>query len=269
VIRTRFAELSQHSHKRRSLFPPFDISFLLVAVCLSISPLAAQDVQKAVTYSPDYHIDQETRWLINTEIGSYAGLGFKPPHIAIGMSIEKPVSRRFEVDSGVSYSPDRKYITNDGKSFEVSGDTIFWVSHYFGLYQDVTYNRLWTSQFDKRTLAPESGVVFRTLFAGVPTRMYLDYVIPTGRIDSNGIESNRLQGIQYNLIGRLGSIGRTTVRLGFTWQVYHYYDQGNPLCDGTFDGPVTCRRTGHVSGTSALNINFEFGRRSHDDDDLF
>ena len=45
--------------------------------------------------------------------------------------------------------------------------------------------------------------------------------------------------------------------------------QGNPLCDGTFSGPVTCPRTRTLSGGFTAGIYFEFPRRKETEDNIF
>jgi hypothetical protein len=228
----------------------------------------AQDIAKIADSSPasvvlpitpgsDGYFDERTRWLLDSEVGTYAGLGFKPPHTAFGTSIERPLSQRLEAQATIRFSPDPKLITNDGDSFVASARGIVWASRHFGATGQASYSRLWTDEFDKTAWLPAPGVVFRLKFLGNPTRMYLDYVIPAGNIDNHGIESSRLQGPEYYVESRLANIGPVTMRFGLKWNVYHFLEQGNPQCDGTFGGPATCPRTGHTTGVAALTLRFE------------
>ena len=247
-------------------------AFLLSALLfLAGSILRAQDIAKIADASPAGvaspvilenagHFDQRTRWLVDSEIGTYAGLGFKPPHTAFGSSIERPLSQRLEVQGSVRFSPDPKLITNDGRALVASARGIVWANRYFGVTGEASYSRLWTDQFDKTAWLPAPGVVFRLNFLGNPTRMYLDYLVPTGSIDNHGIESSRLQGPEYYVESRLASMGPMTMRFGLKWNVYHFLEQGNPQCDGTFGGSVTCHRAGHTTAVTAVTLRFEWAK---------
>lgn len=236
---------------------------ILYALCMFTDTIALAQENVAADAPPvaivkSGGLGESARWLLDSEIGTYAGLGYKLPHTAFGVSMEKPVSRRLELQADTRYSPDRKLITNDGQGLVVSARAIFWANHYFGLTGGTDYSRLWTSQFNKAARHPSPGVVFRLRFLGSPTRMYLDYVVPNGTIDARGIESSRIQGPEYYVESRMASMGPVTMRFGLKWDVYHFLDQGDPLCDGTFGGSVTCRRTGYTTGTAALTLRFEW-----------
>jgi len=224
----------------------------------TIADTPAAGVISSVTPEKAGRFDESTRWLMDSEVGTYAGLGFKLPHTAFGTTIERPLSQRLEAQASAKFSPDRKLITDDGHSLVASARGIFWANHYFGLTGEASYSRLWTSQFDKTAWLPAPGVVFRLSFLGNPTRMYLDYAVPTGSIDAHGIESSRLQGPEYYVESRLASMGPVTMRFGIKWNVYHFLEQGNPECDGTFGGAVTCRRKGDTTAVTALTLRFEW-----------
>ncbi|MBZ5637852.1 MAG: hypothetical protein LAO51_03745 [Acidobacteriia bacterium] len=214
-----------------------------------VSPVALEKFSK---------FDERTRLLVDSELGTYAGLGYKLPHTAFGTSIEHPFSLRLEAQGAIEFSADRKLSTNDGHSVVTSGKAIFWANRYFGITAGASYSRLWTSQFDKAAWHPAPGVVFRLRFLGSPTRMYLDYVVPTGSIDKHGIESSRLQGLEYFVESRVASVGPMTMRFGLKWDVYHLLEQGNPQCDGSLGGLVTCRRKSDTTGAAALTLRFEW-----------
>jgi hypothetical protein len=206
--------------------------------------------------------DERTRWLMDSEVGTYAGLGFEPPHTAFGTTVEHPFSQRLEAQASIRFSPDPKLRTDDGRSLAVWAKGILWANSYFGLSGGTTYSRLWTNQFDKTAWLPAAGVVFRLKFLGRPTRMYLDYLVPTGSIDNHGIESSRIQGAEYYVESRMASKGPLTIRVGLKWNVYHFLERGNPECDGTFGGPVSCRRKGDITGVAAFTLRFEWTKNA-------
>jgi len=223
-----------------------------------IADASPAGVASPVTLENAGQFDQRTRWLMDSEVGTYAGLGFKPPHTAFGGSIERPLSQRLEAQATIKFSPDPKLITSDGHSLVASARGIVWANRYFGLTGEASYSRLWTDKFDKTAWLPAPGVAFRLKFLGNPTRMYLDYLIPTGSIDNHGVESSRLQGPEYYVESRLASMGPVTMRFGLKWNVYHFLEQGNPQCDGTSGGSATCGRTGHTTAVTALTLRFEW-----------
>jgi hypothetical protein len=202
--------------------------------------------------------DPHTRWLLNSQVGSFEGLGFKLPFAAFGTSLEKPLSRRIELQAGVMFSSTPKTITNDGHSLIASARAIIWLNDYIGLTGGTDYSRLWTSQFKKAAWAPSPGVVLRLRLLGNPTRMYLDYAVPNKNIDSHGVETSQLQGPEYSVESRVASVGPITFRFGLKLSAYRLLEQGNPQCDGTFGNAVTCPRIVRKAGTAALTMRYEW-----------
>jgi len=197
-----------------------------------------------------------TRWMLDTETGSEAGLGFKMPHISTGISFERPVTRRFELQGQVSYSPDKKYITNDGNSLKMKSTGLYWISPSLALTGSLRHSNLWTSQFNKSFWGPSGGIAIREDLTGYPGRIYLEYLLPTGCQwgASCPIQSNRIQGAEIYWESLMGS----HIRVGFRFGFYHFLDQGSPLSP---DIP----RTGHVTGTSLIILRYDFRRMSLDD----
>jgi hypothetical protein len=135
-----------------------------------------------------------TRQLLDSDIGSDAGLGFKAPHVTVGPSVERPIGLRFELQGSIQYSPDKKSITNDGNSLPVQGLGIFWINGRFGIRGVLRHSNLWTSQFNKRTFGPAAGVVIREHFERMAGRLYISFLMPAGcewgpdcRIKSKGL----------------------------------------------------------------------------------
>ena len=169
--------------------------------------------------------------------------------------MERPLSERLEAQAAIKFSPDPKLITDNGRSLVASARAIVWANRYFGATGEASYSRLWTSQFNKTAWLPAPGIVFRLKFLGNPTRMYLDYLIPTGSIDTHGIESSRLKGPEYYAESRLASMGPVTMRLGFKLNAYHFFRTGKPAVRRNFwrirdlpqDGSLDCRHRPHAA----------------------
>jgi hypothetical protein len=212
-------------------------SLLLAAQC---SPLWAQAIATGR--------QSETRWLFESAIGSEAGLGFRLPHVALGIGFERPIRNQFELQGSISYSPDRKYITNDGNSVLARGAAIYWATEKLGLMGSVHCSRLWTSQFTKGGCWPVPGVVVRSDYFG-PSRIYMDYVIPTGcQWGPNCmIQSSRTQGPEFEMEARMWP----HFRLGFHIGVYRILEESNPL-------KPEIPRTAVWTGDAFATFKFEF-----------
>ncbi len=196
-----------------------------------------------------------TRWMLDTETGSESGLGFKLPHVAVGFSAERPVAKHLEMQGRVSYSPDKKYITNDGNSLKFKGAGLYWITRSFALTGSLRHTNLWTSQFNKSALIPSVGVAFREGVGGYPGRIYLEYMFPTGCQwrPSCPIQSNRTKGGEVYWETRLAP----HIRLGVKFGIYYELDQSNNLRP---DIP----RIGAVAGDTLLILKYEIQRGSID-----
>jgi len=191
-----------------------------------------------------------TRWLIDTQIGTASGLGYRLPYIDFGFGVERPIGSRFEVQWRVAWSPTPKEATGDGKSLLLRATAIYWTRR-LGFTANVRNSWLWTSQFDKHDVRYAPGVVTRFHWLDSGQRLYVDYLIPTGGYNQkNGIESSRLTGPEITWEAQISDYVRVTAHYG----IYHYLTQGNPLCDGSLPGPVTCPRTGGWTGTATTGL---------------
>jgi hypothetical protein len=211
------------------------------------NPMVGQETQPSTLFS--------ARLLYESEIGTEANLGYKLPSTAFGLLVEQPLGKRFELQSRVSYSPDKKVITDNGNSFLVSGTGIVWATSRVGLSGAYGYSWLWTSQFDKNGWAPSAGTVIRNSLFG-PGRIYVSYIFPTGCVwatPSNPckIQSNRLQGIDVTPEVQISS----HIRVGLNVGLYHFCDQSNQ------NDPAVPRQC-HLGGTELLvvRLNLPGGR---------
>jgi hypothetical protein len=196
-----------------------------------------------------------TRWLLDFETGSNAGLGFKEPHLAFGFSFERPVGRKVELQGGASFSPDRKYITNDGTSMKIESASLYWITQAFAVTGGIRRSTLWTSQFKKSEWGPSAGIAVREYAFGYPGRVYVDYLFSTGcQWGTNcPIQSNRTQGPEIYWEKRASS----HFRVGFEFGFYHILNQSDQLRP---DIP----RTGQWTGDVHILMRFEFPRGTLD-----
>jgi hypothetical protein len=195
----------------------------LVWVVLLVLTFAVSGAAQALSPSKQ----PATRWFLEFATGTSSGLGYKLPHLAVGAGFERPVGRRVEFQGEFSYSPDKKYITNDGNSIRMNGRAIVWANARLGITAEAEQAYLWTSQFNKSGVGPAIGVVIREHFEDLPGRFYLSYLLPTGcQWGPNcKIQSNRDQGPQWYWEHRMWPHFILGLRGGFR----RILNQSNPL----------------------------------------
>lgn len=198
------------------------------------------------------------RLVIDTHIGNESQLGFTPPDLGIGFTIEKPIGTHIELQTSADYSPDQKYLTNNGNSFVWGVKGIWFPRWHVGISGELRQSHLWTSQFNKSGWIPTAGMMIRDNLLGLPGRFSADYVIPTGcvwatecTLSSDGIQSNRTQGPEFYQEFRAISLSKYSLRLGGALAFYHFCDQANPW--------VPAPRTCQLADTMALTVRLELG----------
>jgi hypothetical protein len=232
----------------------------LLILTVAAAKVLAQGAPRGEASVPPLTLSS-SRLIIDSTVGTADALGFIPPDLAVGVTIEKPIRRHFEAQGYGQYSPDRKYATKDGNNFAWGGKVIWFPRWRLGVSLAGRQSFLWTSLFNKNGWTHTAGIVVRDHLLGSPGRLTLDYVIPSGcvwaaecRLPSDGIQSSRTQGPQFYQEFRIWTFGRKskyTIRMGDRAALYHFCDQSNPL--------VETRRTCHVGATLGLNLRSEFG----------
>jgi hypothetical protein len=194
-----------------------------------------------------------TEWLLDTEFGSESGMGFKLPHTAFGVGFERSAGKSFEVQASIRFSPDKKYITNDGNSFVLRTKSVFWMTNHFGVTAGVVRGQLWTSQFTKGSWSPAIGISLKERSLDFPGRLYINYLAPTGCEWGPGcpMQSNRTHGPELEW----EKLVWEHMRWGLHFGVYHVLNQSNPLRP---DIP----RTGQWTGDSYVIVRYQFHRGS-------
>lgn len=214
-------------------------SLLLVLVVAGSSRAQALSTGKAPAMT----------WMLDAEAGSGPGVGVTMPHLAFGTSFERPIGTRVELRGGASFAPDWKYITNDGSTLNLKSEGLLWVTRRLAVTGGLEISNLWASQSKERVWAPTAGIGIRDHSFGIPGRLYLAYLFPTGcQWGANcPIQSSRLLGGQVYLEKRV----LTHLRLGYQFGFYRILNQGNPL-------DPAAGRTGEITGDMHVVIRFEF-----------
>lgn len=226
--------------------------FPIIALCFCASVAHAQAI-------PAGRAPSQTRILADAAIGTATGLGFKLPSLNFGLTVEEPINRRLEVQGAFKWSPDRKYITNDGNEAQAGAMALFWANRWLGITGQERFSRLWTSQFNKSVWAPSAGAVLRDRWYGSPGRAYFDYVFATGcqwATASNpcAIQSNRQSGIEFLQEFRLWPHWRIGIRGAWV----RFADQSN-------QNRPDLGRIWQNTGTASVLIRYEFKAASIDD----
>lgn len=201
---------------------------LLIVVALSGIPAFAQQ--------------PSTRWGITTAVGTESGLGYALPYTAFGAGIEKAFGDRVELQADADFSPTRKLVTKDGRQFHVTARALYWIGSRVALVGGDGEAALWTNEFAKRSNNPFIGMGCRLWWMGIPSRLYLSYLIPTGSRPTDGsLQSNRTQGVSFTYQGQ----GWTRARLSSTLNVLTLVDQS-----GAAPG------VRHWTGTVVMTLRF-------------
>ena len=250
----------------------FRLSVLaLVLELLACTTAKAQNFRQVFSSSMG-----SSRWLIDTEIGSATGLGFKFPHMALGFTMERPI-KRAELQTHFLVSPDVKSFARSGHDYQTGVTGLVWLTHRIAAQGGVSYSIYWSAIPNQSACIPDDlypggcryeytyspyhkggttlfvGAVMRDSWFGSPGRFYIQYYVPTGcqwATPSNPcqIQSSRTQGIGFQQEFRLWEHWR--VGLKGAW--LRYADQSNPYAP-------ELGRTWHNTGTMTAIIRFEMG----------
>jgi hypothetical protein len=213
------------------------------------------------TYTEPIHKwpTQDYRAVVELSGSADQALGYHLPVVTLTANGEIPLGNRIEIDAGSSFSSARKYNASGGLEVSMEATGIFWATRWFGLTGDFGYERLRNNLYSKGGFFENPGIVFRAYPLRLPSRLWLNGIVPTGSIDKHtGIESNRETGVHFTWETLMGSLGPGNVRMSIGIGYFHGYNQGNPVCDGTYSGPVTCPRTSWNAGNVTVGIAYAF-----------
>lgn len=198
-------------------------------------------------------------------VGVGGGSLYSNTTISVVSGVEIPI-HRFEIDARNEFSPYENHTgLGTGTAELLRGTGILW-ARSVGLAGNYEYNE-YTTSIHKGMRKVFAGVILRKSLDGVPSRFEFDYVRQVQNHLVGGTESAYLQGGRFAMTTRMGCTGSVCSRLAWEMQGGRVFLQGNPICDGTFSGPVTCARQSAISGGVKASFVIEFPRnRGHEDD---
>lgn len=196
----------------------------------------------------------QARFYGDFQIGDFAGLGFKPPYVAVSAVAEIPLGSHFEDQPIFTYSPDAKAFDRYGTNLNVTNRAIYW-RRVIGLQGGVDVSAYWQAGLKKHAWTPFAGAAFRYRMLGFPSRSYLAYLLPTGcqkyRVTNPcQIQSSRTQGIYF----QQEWVFYHWMTYGAEIQVLHFLDQGNPM-------DFAAGRNAHWTMASDVHVRFGWGPR--------
>jgi hypothetical protein len=217
------------------------IAGILLLFCIASESLHAQQLPAL-------------RFGIEGSIGTKSGLGYKLPYTSFELAGEKIFANGFEIQAHGGVSPTAKYVSNDGLQVMGTGRVLYWFgsSTAIAAAGGVNVRSLATSLFTKHDNSPSIGVVRKVWWLGLPNRLYLSYLIPTGARPIDGsLQSNRTQGIEF-----IDEVQHTSrIRMSLTFDVLTFLSQS-----GAAPSPR--------SWTGTVMVMFRFGSKQ-DPNQLF
>lgn len=201
-------------------------------------------------------IHAQTTVLLDGEVGSGGGFGFKEPHLAGGISAEL-TRGRFEFDPAFSASPDVKTFAQAGHSIALSGRGAMRLARRVAVEGGISFSSYWSEQpaayscpvgwhgtngpngetcmvtkwtpLHKSGWHPVAGVDIRDGWYGSPGRVRIEYHFPIGCVWATAnnpcpLTSSRTQGVSVSQEFALWPKLRFGIRAGW----WRYGDQVNP-----------------------------------------
>jgi hypothetical protein len=218
----------------------------VLMVLLATVPLQAQQ--------PDKYVIQA---------GGFSGFGYSfGPEF--GFETRQDFDR-FETDVSVNLSLAPKEVSVDSQTLDLDGQEIVWLNDNFGLVGGVDYGILWaegptpSGNFVKGGFRPEVGGTFYSKSYGqLWQAVYFQDVGP--KIDSKtGIESSQLKGAEIDVELDIFKVRKITNAVQFQFVIAHGYEQGDPVCDGTYGlKQAGCSRTPFVTSSETIFYEFKF-----------
>lgn len=188
-----------------------------------------------------------TRVAADLTVGTASGLGYRLPYSAFGADVERVLGDRLEARIAADYSFTTKYGETSGSQEHLSGRLLAWVKPNFGFTAEDGEAFLHTSLFTKSSNSPLVGIVNRCWAFGVPTRIYLGYIVPTGSRPTDGsLQSNRLQGGRFIYEGQFTS----RLRLIFLFDIVTLLDQSGDA-------------SGHREWSGTALVTFRIGTKQN------
>jgi hypothetical protein len=208
------------------------------------------------------HLHAQSRWLLGVEGGdTYDNYNF-----GVTGSAEIPFAKHFELDLKDTFSPIESHVAlGQGRANITRAGGFIWLTKSWGLNgwaEDSMYD---VTKVTKDADYASGGLTYRSLVGGMPARFSFNYIQQFNNGVTNGLETSHLQGFDFGYTTRFGCVGIACVRMSADLQFGKVLTQGNPVCDGSFGGAITCPRGAAFGGGAQASVALEFPRhRGHE-----
>lgn len=200
--------------------------------------------------------------------GAAGGQDFDNSNVGGTLAIEVPFLKHYELDLQDTFSPIESHVSlGGGRANVTSAGGHIWLTKSFGIVgraEDSAYNVTKVAKDDDYAVG---GFAWRGLVGGAPTRFELAFIQEFNNgINSTGLETPHLQGVDFGFTMRFGCASFFCVRNSEDFIAGAVKEQGNPICDGAYGitgGPNggPCPRVTGVGGGVTGSVVFEFPRR--------
>lgn len=203
----------------------------------------------------------QTRVLVGVDGGYEFNNYFLGPQVAV----EVPVGRVEVFAQGSLFPLQVKPSYGSGWAYSWEAGPTVWFTHTSGIEGSYERSGYTVTKVAKAESFITAGYAYKHTMVGFPTRFHLDFLkeVQNGLIHG-GTESNDLEGGIFGWDTLLGCTKFACVRSKISLPVARVKNQGNPVCDGTLGGKVTCPRTSDISGGFEANLMFEFPRAKNE-----
>jgi hypothetical protein len=188
---------------------------------------------------------------------------------ALGI-LEQPLGKRLEIHLTEGYSfYENKPGYGKGVANVFRVGTTIWLNDRIGLNASGEESGYTLNSLSKGAIYAWAGPVFRIYMFKSPSRLQLGYVTELDNgLTPTGLETSHLKAGLIAISTRVGCSGPFCFRINYDFTAGTVLDQGNPVCDGSRPGPVTCPRSMSGSGGFKASFTLEFPRPRGNENNL-
>lgn len=193
-------------------------------------------------------------------VGVEGGQTYDNSFIGPSLRIEVPFAKHYEFQLQDSFEPLEAHTAlGEGHANQARFTGIAWFTPTWGFEAATEFSNYSVTEVSKGAYYALGGPVARLSLYGYPVRLHLGVIRQIGNgVTPEGIESSHVYGGEMSLDARVGCAAWGCVRIGEELSIGHILTQGNPVCDGSRPGPVTCPRGSGVGGGMTASIRLEF-----------
>lgn len=204
-------------------------------------------------------------------IGPAGGYDFNNLSVGGNAGIAIPFGGHYELDLDDTLSPVESHMKlGHGYANSFSAQGFGWINDHWGLNGIVNPSSYRAGSVAKTSYYWFAGPAYRGVVGGFPARFTFNYIRQfRNGITPDGTESDHLQGFDLGVIVRYGCANHFCVLQSWDFDGGVVMTQGNPQCDGSFGGHVSCPRQSEMGGGFNTSLTFEFPRHRGDISDEF